>query len=63
MDHAGRILHADKSWLATRRIFFAVGRPLLVESGVVIVNEMRSIYDPAVLAICQIAHCLLSISA
>ena len=33
MDHAVRILHADKSWLATRRIFFAVGRPLLVASG------------------------------
>lgn len=62
-DHGNRTLHVDKSWFATRQEFLTVDRPVLGESGVAIVNEMRSIYDPAALAICQIAHCLLSISA
>lgn len=62
-DHGSRTLHVDKSWLATRPEFLTVDHPLLGESGVAIVNEMRSIYVLAALAICQIEHCLLSISA
>ena len=62
-DHGSRTLHVDKSWLAKRQEFLTVDRPPPGESAVAIVNEMRSIYVPAALAICQIAHCLFSISA